>query len=122
MKGAKQRTSQSYTKLIETEIRNYHMTQQELKQAAAQGTPAGMSAATRLYLERITHGIERAIVQTCAMKDGEQRLRLVELKYWQGGRTDEGIMMELCIGKTTFYRWKKEFIATVGENIGLTIV
>ena len=123
MERSIQQKSKSYIRLIETEIRNYHYTKKELLRAKANGCHStGMSTATLLYLERVTGAIERAIEQTRAQKDGEQRLRLVDLKYWQGGLTDEGIMMHICIGKTTFYRWKKEFIISVGENIGLKIL
>ncbi len=124
---------------IEAELRDYHRTKTELEELRdnllnlSSGPPDGMPRGTETsdptyrgaarlmtnrrikYMERLVMGIELAIGEL-----DEEKVRLVELKYWQRPRqlTDMGIAMELNIGKRTLYRWTDEVLEAIGIELG----
>lgn len=51
----------------------------------------------------------------------EDKLRLVELKYWTTPqtRTDEGIAQEICCDRRTLYRWVDGIILAIAKEFGL---
>ena len=51
----------------------------------------------------------------------EEKLKLVELKYWvrPQTRTDEGIAQELCCDRRTLYRWIDGIILSLAKELGL---
>ena len=125
---------------IEAELRDYHQTKAELEEArehllnASQPPPDGMPRGTtkgdptqakamRLmtnrrikYLERIVSGIEMVLAEL-----DEDKLRLVELKYWQRPRqlTDADIAMELHVDKRTVYKWTNKICKAIGIELGI---
>jgi len=44
--------------------------------------------------------------------------RLVALKYWRR-RPDREVMEALHVSERTFYRWRREVVAAVGQHLGL---
>jgi len=125
--------------LIEAELRDYKQTKKELEElrdnllnlspSPADGMPRSgeisdptYRGAVKLmtnrrikYMERLIEGIELAIGEF-----HEEKVRLVELKYWQRPRqlTDMGIAMKLNIGKRTLYRWTDEILEAIGIELG----
>lgn len=133
----KQRRKATF-KLIETELRFYHQMKQKLaeeREHIIESTPTSdvptktgpgnpvLSKVLQLYssaaiveTERRVRAIEHALSVT------EQcdpiRIQFVELKYFENRLTDTGIMMELGIGKSTFYRWRSDLVRLIAEQLG----
>lgn len=125
---------------IEAELRDYHQTKAELEEArenllnASQPPPNDMprggeksdptpARAIRLmtnrrikYMEQVVRGIEIVLGEL-----DEDKMRLVELKYWQRPRqlTDAGIAMELHVDKSTIYRWTNAICYAIGIELGV---
>jgi len=131
-------------RLIEAEIRNYHQTVQtlrELEESIAlpgQGefgngtrstepgdpTPARaykmMTSAQLLEIRRRVDAIEYMLrVVQASPEPG--RYDLIRLAYWDGRYTVMGICDKLNIGKTTYYRWRREALQLVAERLGWEI-
>ena len=133
-----QRRRRANFKSIEEELRYYHQLQQDLAQYKADiidatdyaEVPAHTgpgntvlakvlrlrSSAAILETERRICAIEYAI-QTTRQHDPD-RLRLIELKYFDHRLTDEGIMEQLHVSRDTFYRWRRDFVRLVAERLG----
>lgn len=45
--------------------------------------------------------------------------RLVELKYWDRMLTNTGIAQQLNISEMTFYRWRRDIVIAIGQQLGL---
>ncbi len=69
-----------------------------------------------LETERRVQAIEWALDQTKTADP--ERVKLVELKYFDNKLRDEGIADRLHISRTTFYRWRRDFVALVAERLG----
>lgn len=131
-------------RLIEAEIRNYHQTLKglrELEESIAlpgQGefgngtrstepgdpTPARaykmMTSAQLLEIRRRVDAIEYMLrVVQASPEPG--RYDLIRLAYWDGRYTVMGICDKLNIGKTTYYRWRREALQLVAERLGWEI-
>ena len=131
-------------RLIEAEIRNYHQTIEtlrELEESIAlpgQGefgdgtrstepgdpTPARaykmMTSAQLLEIRRRVDAIEYMLrVLKASPEPG--RYELIRLAYWDGRYTVMGICDKLNIGKTTYYRWRREALQLVAERLGWEI-
>jgi RinA family phage transcriptional activator len=131
-------------RLIEAEIRNYHQTIEtlrELEESIAlpgQGefgngtrstepgdpTPARaykmMTSAQLLEIRRRVDAIEYMLrVVQASPEPG--RYDLIRLAYWDGRYTVMGICDKLNIGKTTYYRWRREALQLVAERLGWEI-
>lgn len=63
--------------------------------------------------------VKAAVEATRQMKDGELRVRLVEIIFWRRTHTLEGAAMILHISERTAQRWHTEFIRTVAREYGL---
>ena len=132
-------------RLIEAEIRNYHQTLKDLRELeeavaypAAIGdfsdrvpsagpndpTPARahrmMTSAQLLEIRRRVEAIEYMLrVVKASPEPG--RYELIRLAYWDGRYTVMGICDKLNIGKTTYYRWRREALQLVAERLGWEI-
>ena len=67
--------------------------------------------------------LERTVRAIGHIVDGldEDKYRLVTLKYWTCPRqlTDEGIAMEISIGRSTMYRWADEILLGIAVELGI---
>ena len=132
-------------RLIEAEIRNYHQTLKDLRELeeavaypAAIGdfsdrvpsagpndpTPARahrmMTSAQLLEIRRRVEAIGQMLrVLKASPEPG--RYELIRLAYWDGRYTVMGICDKLNIGKTTYYRWRREALQLVAERLGWEI-
>ena len=131
-------------RLIEAEIRNYHQTLKDLRELEesialpGQGefgngtrstepgdpTPARaykmMTSAQLLEIRRRVEAIEYMLrVVKASPEPG--RYELIRLAYWDGRYTVMGICDKLNIGKTTYYRWRREALQLVAERLGWEI-
>jgi RinA family phage transcriptional activator len=132
-------------RLIEAEIRNYHQTLKDLRELeeavaypAAIGdfsdrvpsagpndpTPARahrmMTSAQLLEIRRRVEAIGQMLrVLKASPEPG--RYELIRLAYWDGRYTVRGICDKLNIGKTTYYRWRREALQLVAERLGWEI-
>ena len=131
-------------RLIEAEIRNYHQTLKDLRELEesialpGQGefgngtrstepgdpTPARaykmMTSAQLLEIRRRVDAIEYMLrVVQASPEPG--RYDLIRLAYWDGRYTVMGICDKLNIGKTTYYRWRREALQLVAERLGWEI-
>lgn len=133
----KQRRKAAF-KLIESELRFYHQLKQKLEEErehiiestpfsdvpihTGPGNPV-LSKVLRLYssaaiveTERRVRAIEHAL--TVTEQRDPRRIRFVELKYFENRLTDTGIMMELGISKSAFYRWRSDLVRLIAEQLG----
>ena len=132
------RRRQANFKTIEAELRYYSKLKRELAEArediiestAYADVPAHTgpgntvlakvlrlrTSAALLETERRIEAIEYALAIT--KKHDGARIRLVEMKYFDNKLTDAGIMQQLCIGRDTFYRWRRDFVKLVAERLG----
>ena len=131
-------------RLIEAEIRNYHQTLKDLRELEesialpGQGefgdgtrstepgdpTPSRairmMTSAQLLEIRRRVEAIEYMLrVVKASPEPG--RYELIRLAYWDGRYTVMGICDKLNIGKTTYYRWRREALQLVAERLGWEI-
>jgi RinA family phage transcriptional activator len=131
-------------RLIEAEIRNYHQTLKDLRELEesialpGQGefgngtrstepgdpTPARaykmMTSAQLLEIRRRVDAIEYMLrVVQASPEPG--RYDLIRLAYWDRRYTVMGICDKLNIGKTTYYRWRREALQLVAERLGWEI-
>ena len=124
---------------IEAELRDFPRTKAELAElrdnllnespAPPDGMPRGgemsdptLSKVTRLMADRRIRHLQMVVDAIEFVVEGllEDRLKLVELKYWQRPRqlTDAGIAMELNIDKSTLYRWTDKICLAIGIQLG----
>lgn len=106
--------------LIEAEMRNYMHTKQELDRLRA-CRRKNVSTATLLYLERTLYALDAAMEITRYENDGETRLKMLKMLYWERPLSPEVIMINISISKTTYYKWKREFIKLVGSILGYDV-
>ena len=129
-------------RLIEAEIRNYHQTVrdlQELEEAIAlpgveddttrstrPGDPTPtrairmMTSAQLMEIRKRTGAIEHMLDILKAHPE-PARYDLIRLAYWDGRYTVKGICDRLNIGKTTYYRWRRDALEIVAERLGWEI-
>ena len=125
---------------IEAELRDYHHNKAELDEIRddmlneSAGPPDGLPRGTATsnptqtrafklmtsrrmrYMTGIVQGIGRVLSEL-----EEDKMRLVELKYWQRPRqlTDAGIATKLHIDKRTVYRWTHGICLAIAIELGL---
>lgn len=68
---------------------------------------------------REREAVERAVRQTMRLDNGQDRLRVVELVFWQQTHTLEGAAMMVPCSERTARRWHTEFIRLVAREYGL---
>lgn len=61
----------------------------------------------------------RAKENTSALPDGEDRLRLVDMVFFQQTHTLEGAALEIPCSLRTAQRWHRDFICQVAKEFGL---
>lgn len=71
-----------------------------------------------------TEGREREAVckakeATCALADGKDRLRLVEMVFFKQTHTLDGAAQEIPCSLRTARRWHRDFIRQVAKEFGL---
>lgn len=64
--------------------------------------------------------IEKAIKATEEMRDGEARLRAVEMVYIDKSHNIDGAAAELFVSRRTAQRWLSNFCMQVARNAGYT--
>ena len=68
---------------------------------------------------REMEAVRRAIHQTRAMRDGSERLAMVDMVFWRKTHTLAGAAVYLYRCQRTVRQWHTEFIKTVAEKFGL---
>lgn len=68
---------------------------------------------------REREAVDRAIARTGELPDGEARLELARLMFWQCSHTLSGAAMKCCVSERTARRWHTEFIRMVAGEYGL---
>ena len=63
--------------------------------------------------------VSEAIQETGALPNGEDRLKLVNLVFFQQTHTLEGASQKIPCSRRTARRWHTEFILTVAKKYGL---
>lgn len=61
----------------------------------------------------------RAKEATCALADGKDRLRLVEMVFFKQTHTLDGAAQEIPCSLRTARRWHRDFIRQVAKEFGL---
>lgn len=68
--------------------------------------------------QREYEAVAAAVAETLRRPDGQDRMRLVRLVFWQRSHTLEGAAMEIPVSYRTARRWHTQFILLVGEKYG----
>lgn len=63
--------------------------------------------------------VRKAVNETRAMQDGEERLKLIRLVFWDKTHTLDGAAMAVNCSDRTARRWHTDFIKCVARNYGL---
>ena len=91
--------------------------------ACIMGCPAAHNNAALRELPEINRreleAVRRAIEETRAMPNGEERLEMVRLVFWKRTHTLEGAAMKCHVSYVTARRWHGEFIKGVAQTFGL---
>lgn len=69
--------------------------------------------------QREYEAVHKALESIGAYENGESRLRLVQLVFWQRTHTIEGAAQLLHVSKRTALRWHQSLIRLVAQNYGL---
>lgn len=103
---------------VKSMIRNYPELKRQYGGTAAEGVEPPVRPSTR---RREYEAVRQAIETTSAYKNGETRLRMVELMFWNAGnhRTLAGAADKLCYSEERVTQWHGEFIRLVAANFGL---
>ena len=64
--------------------------------------------------------VEEAVRETRQLRDGEARLRIIDMVFWAGSHTLAGAAMREHVSYPTAKRKQNQFIRLVGEKMGLT--
>jgi RinA family phage transcriptional activator len=129
-------------KLIEAELRNYKETLKDIEnmreeilegsayQEVAVQCGVGnstLSKASRLLTSRALIEAQKrveAIEYTIGVLKScpePRKYDLLRMKYFEKVLTDYGIMQELNVEKTCFYKWRKEILGIMAERLGWQI-
>lgn len=68
--------------------------------------------------DREMRAVQLAVDETMAMKDGEDRMKLIDLVFWKRTHTLTGACIECHISDRQGQRWHADFIHLVAKNIG----
>ena len=63
--------------------------------------------------------VRKAIAKTRQCKDGQDRLTIIRLVFWEKSHTLSGAAVEVPCSLPTAWRWHGEFIRLVANNFGL---
>lgn len=65
------------------------------------------------------NAVREAIEATKDMKDGTDRLKIIDMVFWKKTHTLSGAAMRIPCSERTARRWHTEFIKEVAKNFGL---
>lgn len=127
-------------KYIESELYEYPYTLQaiaDLREDIISGVTEGervsvqsgisnptAARATRLTTdERLQHleRVQKAIEKVFSRLDPDKQ-KLVRLKYWDKHLSDMGVYSALCVSRETYYRWRKQIVIAIAQELGLAKV
>ncbi len=63
--------------------------------------------------------VQRAIEKTKLLRNGEERLKLIDLVFWKQSHTLMGASYQCNISYETAVKWHGDFIRLVGIEMGL---
>lgn len=127
---------------LEQELYDYHHNLQELKDLEeeieesspepADGMPRGgmvsnptESKALQKITSRELIGLKRRVMAVQRVleryRDNHHMMRLIELRYFRATHTPVGVARELHIGTNTFYRWRREILDELAQEMGMSI-
>lgn len=66
-----------------------------------------------------SEAVQRAIEKTKLLRDGEERLKLIDLVFWKQSYTLSGASYQCNISYETAVKWHGDFIRLVGVEMGL---
>lgn len=69
--------------------------------------------------EREFSGVEQAIEETRRMKNGAERLKLIDLVFFSKTHTLSGAALACYVGERTALEWHGDFIRCVAKHMGL---
>ena len=69
--------------------------------------------------QRELNAVRGAIANTRALPDGEERLRMIKLVFWDRTHTLDGAALELHRCIATIWKWNGEFIRAVEKELDL---
>lgn len=69
--------------------------------------------------ERDISAVECAIADTLRLRDGAERMKIIELVYWRRTHTLEGAAQTIPCSIATAWRWHGDFIRQVAVHRGL---
>lgn len=71
-------------------------------------------------VDKLNHdAVQAAVEATERMEDGEDRMKLIKLVYWDGTHTIDGAAQKIPCGRRTAMRMQRNFFETVARNRGL---
>ena len=65
--------------------------------------------------------VQRAVMFTRSLTDGELRLRLIQLVLWNRTHTIAGAAIMLYISESTAQDWHAQFVKSVAVSLGLKL-
>lgn len=125
-------------RLIEAELRVYPITKAlleeaerdiiegtSIKEVAVQQGPGDPTAAKALKLTGLTLtevgrrvGAITKALEVFKRSEELRKVRSIEMKYFEGYYTDQGLALNLGVAESTVRRWRREFIKLVAEYLG----
>ena len=66
------------------------------------------------------YGVRNAIAETVKLKDGMDRMRMIEAVFWKQTRTLSGAAALLHVSERTARRWHGDFIRLAASHMKLT--
>ena len=70
--------------------------------------------------QREFDAVRKALEETRKLKDGDDKIRLIRLYYWQRQKlTLKGAGIKVGISERTASRWHSEFVYLVAEKMGI---
>lgn len=112
----KQGLAKAYCKMIELELSHYTLLKSQFNQWMA--NPLLVDSLSLIELERRLKAIEWTLESLEQCQDPRKRI-FVQLKYFEGKKTDLEIQQQLFIEQATFYRWRLEVIHRIAQQLGL---
>lgn len=68
---------------------------------------------------RERESVQAAVKTTEGMRDGAERLELIDMVFWKQTHTLSGAAMHIPCSERTAQEWHRQFIRLVAKNIGL---
>lgn len=63
--------------------------------------------------------VQAAVEDTEGLRDGAERLKLIDMVFWKQTHTLSGAAMQIPCSERTAQEWHRQFIRLVAKNIGL---